>query len=243
MALGLCISIDKNSETAFSTISSVGSRFSYISILHSSEGKDKYLSAKINSIKTSKYKYYNTALDLRNDYSEYEVKTQRLLRDIRILFNQFANLTKESETSNGNVSHIEKIEYIVFVDGSTLIMNMHGIKNIIELMSSFDCDIACSRTLGSEYPSSDKTYIEIKHGLNRGRIQKDDNSDFNYSFFIVKSDFARHIANIECTNRWSIEQCLGDALEKGNGLPYVFSFHENNFIDGIIEKYNKRLGE
>jgi hypothetical protein len=67
-----------------------------------------------------------------------------------------------------------------------------------------------------------------------GRIQDASNKDFMPQFFIVSWGMVERLSNIEVTNPWCFEQCLGDAI--GDAKQYVFSDTAYGFNDGV--RYN-----
>tara|TARA_Y100001973_G_C5201032_1_gene337689 strand:+ start:50 stop:742 length:693 start_codon:yes stop_codon:yes gene_type:complete len=228
MKIALLISTDGYDQTLTRTVSNISQRYiKHVGIIQGASDPNKYLDTYFNNKKISFD--YHILPNLSDSYLYEEAITRRKIRDFTILFKK--------------ASELEDITHCVVLTDDTLMFSDKGVRDLISTMKSYDCDIACCKKEGKECISSDKTDIQVKHGIRGGRVQDLTNSDFPSDFFIIRKDMATAFVEMPCVNKWCIDQVLGEALLAANGLPYIFSHSSTDemYIDGIVTNYTKRF--
>lgn len=100
----------------------------------------------------------------------------------------------------------------VAITGDTQLAHLYGIEQYLISLGESDKTVACTRALGQDFHSADKTPEDIDQGRHGGRKQETDMADFMPQFFIVKQDLFDAFGQIPLTNVWCSEQCLGDCF-------------------------------
>lgn len=137
------------------------------------------------------------------------------------------------------------VDYVIAILGDTLFLHLYGVGEIIKAMGS-DTQVACSRALGQNFNRADCTMEEMSDpanadgSLSEGRFQDETVKDFMPHFWIVRKDMIERMSDIQITNRWCFEQCLGDAI--GDAVQYVFSNQAYAFADGVIYNTPSKSG-
>jgi hypothetical protein len=135
-----------------------------------------------------------------------------------------------------------KFDYAIGMYGDTAILHFWGIEQICAKMEATGAEVACSRAMGQSFHRADLTSEEMDDNDNQkcGRFQDESNRDFMPHLWVVSADAVRRFCNIQITNRWCIEQCLGDAA--GDAPMVVFSKTAYGFNDGIIYNVPSPMG-
>lgn len=125
--------------------------------------------------------------------------------------------------------------YIVAMTGDTLITDIKGLDRIYRQMLDNNKVLAVSQAIGQDFHSPTSNPPEVCGG----RYQFDGISDFMPQFFIVEGNFAyrtKIFSNIQITNEYTTEQCLGDEFCKHGSFKdqvLVLSKLAYGFSDGI----------
>jgi len=161
--------------------------------------------------------------NLSAEYDTAEVPARALCRNYSRLF----QIAAEWEDS----------DYLVAITGDTILLHRFGVNSLIARMRASQAILACSKAIGQEFHAEgDKP--------NGGRMQENV-LDFQPQFFVVNAKYVREwglFTEIECTNRWCSEQCLGDAFGAAGGTidsQLVFAEQAYNFQDGVL--YNAEV--
>ncbi|MBU2249624.1 MAG: hypothetical protein KKD77_22950 [Gammaproteobacteria bacterium] len=184
---------------------------------------------------------YELFPDLSGDYSKWESAAQNLCRNYALLF---------------SIARGIEVDYVVAMTGDTLLENFEGIRFIVEEMKDKVVALGCMRAIGQEFHSADLTLEDMESGKGGGRIQGMV-CDFQAQLFVVEGAFIRDLSaftEIDITNRWCPEQCLGDAFMKAveqiktdshlllayraMNLQYLFAKTAYDFDKGV--KFNVR---
>ena len=129
------------------------------------------------------------------------------------------------------------IDFIVALTGDTLIEKFDCLTDLYNQMTS-ENKIACvAQAIGQDFHASNSK-PPIQCG---GRIQHEGISDFMPQFFLIQGDFAyytKFLSNMEITNKYCSEQCLGDEIMKYSSVPFkekvlVIAKHAYDYDGGI----------
>lgn len=125
-------------------------------------------------------------------------------------------------------------DYVLAATGDTLFLNLFGIEWIIGQMERGNYQVGCSRAMGQDLHAAHWTREQMadKTLPKGGRLQTEHNHDFMPHMWIVRADVAPRFRDIQVTNPWSFEQCLGDAM--GDAEQFVFAKNAYDFSDGVI---------
>ena len=104
-------------------------------------------------------------------------------------------------------AHTFDVDWWVGITGDVSITNLNGIKKIIEKMINANKSLGVSRAVGQIFWDPNQEFT---------RVQKDETTDFMPQFFVVKSNLVNNklFSNIEITNFYTCEQCLGDEVKR-----------------------------
>ena len=145
------------------------------------------------------------------------------------------------------IRHRSDIDWVVAATGDTQLWHLMGVRNVIAMMQDLDFDVACNKAIGQHMHSADKTLAQIEAGEHGGRRQTLEVADMMPQLFIVRHREVQKrglFCNIEITNKWCTEQCLGDAfLSSGLSLErqHVMSKTAYGFTMGV--RYNAHQGD
>lgn len=114
------------------------------------------------------------------------------------------------------------VDWWVTILGDIKIKNLQGIKKIIQKMEKHAKTLGVTRAVG-------QTFLDSKK--NHTRIQQKDTHDFMPQFFLTKGDLVKKgiFQNIDITNYYTFEQCMGDAATR---------FFRKNNVDFWQECYS-----
>jgi len=134
----------------------------------------------------------------------------------------------------------EQLDYVVGIMGDTEFFHLWGLWQIIRRMGN--AKVACSRPIGQVIHSADLTWEQMAdpNHPKGGRPVDDTNRDFMPQLFVVTADLITRMSNIQVTNRWAGEQCIGDAV----GDVPIYAFYETayGFCDGVIYNTPSPMG-
>ena len=226
--VGLLITMYDEFNTFYNTLINVQDNCKYIGIVQSGENKVEEIESLLKS--GNKNFSYSVLPNLGQDFSRWELPARAICRNYSHLFKEYKKLEFEGNEND--------VEYLVCITGDTLLWNLWGIETILDKMEEVESDLGCARAMNQSFHSSD---IELSHfesgGVGGGRLQNSSNDDFMPQMFIVKNSLAHAFSDIQVTNKWCSEQCLGDAMNKENAVPFVFSWEAYGFADGVVYNY------
>ena len=219
-SLGLAVTMFDEEETVQFNLGLWGHKLSHIEVVQSQD--EPY--ASIDAIITSHPSAFYTCLpNLDNRTDEQKAKSSE-----RFDFGQKSMARNFSAAFQG----MRNADYVICITGDTKIYHLYGIYRIIANMGG--AEVACSRPMGQSLHKAEWTREEMADPRcpKGGRLQDESNKDFMPQFFIVKESMIERLSNINVTNPWCFEQCLGDAI--GDAEQYVFAKNAYEFNDGIV---------
>jgi len=134
--------------------------------------------------------------------------------------------------------------FLTALTGDTLLTDPTMASRVLHRMKESKKIIACSQALDQDFHAATSN---PEKGLCGGRFQYDGISDFMPQFFMVDGSFAnksRIFSDIEITNAYTSEQCLGDEFMKcipgGTFKDHALILAQNayEYSDGI--KFNTK---
>ena len=137
---------------------------------------------------------------------------------------------------------VENYKYIVALTGDTYISDLSGLDRLFDKMISKDKVVCVSQAIGQDFHAYNSNPPEECGG----RFQYDGITDFMPQFFLIDGKFAKNteiFSNMEVTNEYCTEQCLGDELSHYITKPfdkdvYIIAKNAYDYDDGIIYNYN-----
>lgn len=138
----------------------------------------------------------------------------------------------------------ETYSFIAALTGDTLLTDPTMAYRIYNRMKDIKKILACSQAISQDFHAATSNPGE---GICGGRYQYDGISDFMPQFFMVDGTFAnkcRIFSDIEITNSYTTEQCLGDEFMKciPSGAfkdhALIISQNAHEYSDGV--KFNVR---
>ncbi len=138
----------------------------------------------------------------------------------------------------------DSLEYVIAITGDTLVTDpLNFYRRYCEMCSSGKV-LACSQAIGQNFHSTDS---DPENGKCGGRFQFDGISDFMPQMFIVDGTFAlvsRAFSDIELTNPYTSEQCLGDEFVKHIRGPFkeramILAQNAYQYSDGVKYHYGR----
>ena len=156
---------------------------------------------------------------------------KRVTRDYAELFSRTASRTD--------------IDWVLAITGTTKMWHMMGIFNTIQGMIENDCIVACNKAIGQVFHPSSASLSDVvaprRGKIKNGIKQTSESMEIVSQLVVVKASEVRNglFCKIPVTNKWSVEQCLGDAYA-AHGLPverqFAMSQEAHGFTMGI--RYN-----
>lgn len=203
--------------TVVSTVTRTGADWDFVGVIQSTDGATSPVVE--DALQDHCHEWaFGAAENLGKQYSRWELPAQALCRNFSMLF------------SMTNDEALHEITHWVAITGDTALLHTLGVRSIIRKMG--DAGIACAKAVGNDFHAAHHTEEDLKGGAHGGRIQTSSISDFMPQLFIVRAPFASRFADIAVTNRWTSEQCLGDAA--GDAPQYAFSLTAYGFSDGVL---------
>ncbi len=224
--LALCVTMYDESENMIDNFRRLGNRFNRMAVVQSQIDTFPDLEPLLLMHPCAIYIRFPN-LDQRtpeqkaNNTERFDIGARSMARNYSAAFRWL------TETSAS-----DPVDYAVAITGDTKILHLYGIEQIIEEIGN--AEIACSRAMGQNFHQAGWTREEMNdpNHPKGGRLQDESNKDFMPQFFIAKRSLFPALADIQVTNPWCFEQCLGDAI--GVAKQYVFSQTAYGFADGII---------
>ena len=180
---------------------------------------------------TRKPGFFLPLSDLGREYDRYELPARAITRNYANLFETLRHSVK--------MRRMPRPDYVVALTGDTLLKDLSGIYWIIHQMEARPgVVLGVSKAVGGDFHRADRTLEQINCGMGGGRSQHMACSDFMPQLFVVNFFFVEvgGFCNLPVSNRWTSEQCLGDAAVWSNGKPagqYVFSELAYGFNQGV----------
>lgn len=131
-------------------------------------------------------------------------------------------------------------DWWISIVGDVRINNLEGLTKIIEKMIKLKKSIGVTKAIGQKFIDKDGLFT---------RLQNSKTTDFMPQMFIVKNSYIQKglFTNIQVTNPWTTEQCLGDEVLRfcnENSLKYdeevyvISKYPYPKFITGLV--YNPK---
>lgn len=130
-------------------------------------------------------------------------------------------------------------DYIVALCADTLVVDPNNFNRRYEDMKRLNKYMCISQAIGQNFHASDSNPLQGKEG---GRFQHENTTDFMPQFFMIRGKEAiekRVFSNINITNEFTSEQCLGDEFVSKFGHFEVIRLARNayDYNDGIRLQY------
>lgn len=171
---------------------------------------------------------YHTLLpDLSPGLSQWDLPAVSLARNYSWLFTEAAKFPE--------------VDWWVAITGDTVLLHEYGLERAIKDAVDKDCILACCRALKQDFHAADLTLEDLQAGKGGGRKQTTDLADFMPQLFMVDAAAVRAAAfrDIQVTNRWCSEQCLGDSFitfagDDWRSKRHVYATSAGEYQDGIV---------
>lgn len=156
------------------------------------------------------------------------------------LIDQYPHERLGSHAVCRNYSHlfkrVKRGNWLVALTGDTLIKDATMVNRLTQIAGKRV--LCCSQAIGQKFHAAD--------GTREGRPQYPGISDFMPQFFVVNGSWQKDtgaFVDIEVTNEWTTEQCLGDEFVKrrGNFDAFVISNDAYGYSDGISYQTKKNV--
>ena len=163
--------------------------------------------------------------DLADSLLKWEAPTASLCRDYGVLFSAAALF--------------EEVDWWVAITGDTVLLHEYGLERVVSDAVGKGCVLACCCAYGQDFHRADLTIEDLGAGKGGGRKQVAGTSDFMPQLFFVAREAVGAFAEIPITNRWTSEQCLGDAFvawagEDWRTKRHVYSTEAAAYADGVV---------
>lgn len=231
MKLGLIISFYDEHQIVIETLKNVKSIYdnTVIVTVHTDNGSpSKYL----DEIK-NKSNFYFCLNDLSKIYDKNSYQAKTISRNFSYGFSKIYEITNS-------------LDIICACTGDTLIYDSNFIQKIYDKLLNGNKKAAVSQAIGQRFHAATDNLIDKKEN----RVQDIFTTDIMPQLLLIEGKFAfntRCFSNIQVTNNWTSEQCLGDELKSCLSKNSNNLFHENivrlnegnifnayAFADGII---------
>lgn len=172
--------------------------------------------------------------NLGGEYSRFELPARAMVRNYAHLADSMLHWT---EAEGGD------LDYVAFATGDTLFTNSIGVEDVCRRMAAVKAVLGAAVADGQDFHSADLTLEELEAGKGGGRVQSVNRMDFMPQFFVVARGGLLAVLRAQVTNRWTTEQCLGDAFVAdgfGVGNRYLFARTAYGYGDGVV--YQTRVG-
>jgi len=228
MNLALAVTMLDELHSMFVTLHKVGDEFASIDIVQSGEAPFHGLQDEVDRHETWTYTKFpdldtRTEAEKQGPGERYDIGARAQSRNYSHAFGLIWR----------RVNHYRlRVDYAIGIHGDTVIQHLDGVRQIIADMGN--ADIAVSRAMGQRFhrASLSREQMADPNHPKEGRLQDDSVKDFMPQFFIARTNLLEQLSQIEVTNRWCMEQCIGDAI--GEAKQYVFSQTAYGFNNGII---------
>jgi hypothetical protein len=214
MKLAVIISMHNEIDIVLKSIKNIKLNFpdSEIIVVHSEAELNNPLLQEIKS--QSKYILLS---NFKNRFDAWAVPAISLSRNFSTAFKELYSMNKE-------------FDCIVVLAGDTLVTDSLNFKRRYEEMIKNNWSIMVSQAIGSKFFSKDQ-FPPFMDGANR--LQTTDSTDIMPQFFLINGNNqiikeTKPFSDIEVTNKYASEQCLGDELLK--------------MFNGDIKLFKKNVG-
>lgn len=209
MKLGVVITMYNEHKTVIRSVRSIKESDidSYIIVVHSDDDTKTYDLESIIEISDE----YVLLPNLAKELSRFQIPAHSLCRNFSLGFSTLYD---------------KGIDYdmLVAFTGDTFIFDSDNFKRRLNDLKNTNKIAFVSQAIGQHFHASTD---DVENGIMANRLQTDDITDFMPQLFFVSGKEAvanRMFSNIELTNKYTSEQCLGDELSK-----YV----EDNFFHSV----------
>jgi glycosyltransferase involved in cell wall biosynthesis len=194
-----------------------------------SHSDDNTESEAINKIKSLSTKYIKLP-NLASTCNKFDLPSQAITRN-------FSRGCKELYSMN------VEFDYVVFLTGDTLVIDASNFTRRYVEMKNDNLTAMVSQAIGQHYHASTD---DPPNGIECNRLQDATITDFSPQLFIIDGILLKEtkgFSDIQITNKWTSEQCLGDELKrilKGNNSKRVGILNKTNlhypyaYNDGVV---------
>jgi hypothetical protein len=152
--------------------------------------------------------------DLSEKYDRFELPSQAICRNISI--------------GNTELHKLDSFDCIAILTGDTLITDAESFIRRYKQIKDYNFIGVVSKAIGQNFHSS---FDDPKIGICGSRYQNSNTTDFACCFFMLDGEIAakyKAFCNIQITNKFTSEQCLGDEMLK--------------LVDNDITIFNNKIG-
>lgn len=195
MKLGLVISMYDEINQVVQNIENIKKKVDSLIVIQSDpNNQEKILDESIVD-------HYSILPDIAGTTKEYEKEREKGLSTIPA-----KAVTRNYSFATKIMKNID-VDWWIFIFGDVSITNMEGIEKILNKITKEKKNIAITRPIGQTFPDENGNFV---------KIQKSNTTSFMPQFFIVDSSFISKgfLHNIEISNPFCTEQCLGDELTR-----------------------------
>ncbi len=213
--LALVINMTDEEQVVAATIGRVVPRFDWIGIVRTTNSETPFA-----FLGDSQVEYQEAVPSLEEQYSPGEAAVRTICRGYAMLFSA--------------VREVRTVDYIVAIQGSTLLLHPFGIEQIVADMQERSALVGCAKALGQEFNKAEWTEEELQAGKGGGRVQDKTMLDIQPNLFVVNRgilDFGA-LCDIQIINRWCPHENLGAATQ--GATQYAYSEQPFMATDGIL---------
>jgi len=213
LALAICMTDEEQAVAA--TIGRVVPRFEWIGIVRATNSETPFA-----FLGDSQVEYQESVPSLEGQYSPGESAVRTICRGYAMLFSA--------------VREVRTVDYIVAIQGSTLLLHPFGIEQIVADMQERSALVGCAKALGQEFNKAEWTEEELQAGKGGGRVQDKTMLDIQPNLFVVDRgilDFGA-LCDIPIINRWCPHENLGAATQ--GATQYAYSEQPFTLTDGVL---------
>ena len=213
--LGLAICMTDEEQVVQATIIRNVPRFEWIGIVRATNVEEPFA-----FLGNSAVEYQEAVPSLEGQYSPGEAAVRTICRGYAMLFNA--------------VREAKAVNYVVAIQGSTLLLHPFGIEQIVADMQARDALVGCAKALGQEFHKAEWTEEELQAGKGGGRVQDKTMLDIQPDLFVVNRgilDFGA-LCSIPIINRWCPHENLGAATQ--GATQYAYSDQPFSLTDGVL---------
>ena len=152
-----------------------------------------------------------------------------------------ASVTRNYEALFKMAAGTDGVDWWVAITGDTVLLHEYGLERAVADADGKGCVLAACCAYGQEFHRADLTLEELEAGGGGGRKQRAGTSDFMPQLFMVKGEAVRAglFSEIPITNKWTTEQCLGDAFvawagEDWRARRHLYAVKAASYSDGVV---------
>lgn len=163
--------------------------------------------------------------DLGKDLNKRELPATAITRNYSRLFQM--------------ASECEDVDWWCAITGDTVLLHEYGVERAIADAAGKGCVLAACVAYGQEFHKAEWTLEDLEAGKGGGRKQKSGTTDFMPQLFMVAQEAVPAFCEIPVTNRWTSEQCLGDAFTAWAGTDWrkrrhLYAVQAASYADGVV---------